>query len=251
MLRIGQPAPDFMLIDHHGMPFRLRDFQDRSQVLISFVPAAFTPICSTEVPALDALAQRFVDEAKTAVVVVTPDNVPSNAAWARQLGVTHVRLLADWKQHGQVSQRYDAWLRQDDVCDRASVLVGLDGRIKWAESVGKFGKRSAPAMLQIATLAGGRKPLAAGVSARMAMDLPAVYATTTCEHCAAVEAFLDHTALGQRVVVRHVDQDKIAMRELLALDPDGAVPTLVQNGRIVATGDASVERALRATFGVR
>lgn len=250
MLRLNTIAPDFTLTDQHGAPFRLSEHRGRHQVLLSFIPAAFTPICGTEVPALDALSPRFNREANTVVAVVTPDNAPVNAAWARELGVRNVQLLSDWNPHGLVSQAYDAWNGADGICDRASVLIGADGRVKYAESVGKFGKRAAPALLDIAIRAAGGRPAPAGQTARMTMDLPVVYTMRGCSHCEAVKAFLDRSALMHRVVVRDVATDSGAMEELLKLDGSGSVPLLAQNGRSVALGDADVIATLRRLYGV-
>lgn len=43
-LQIGDPAPDFRLPDHNGGYVRLSDFEGKSNVIIAFYPAAFTPV---------------------------------------------------------------------------------------------------------------------------------------------------------------------------------------------------------------
>ena len=47
---VGEEAPDFTLPALHGKPVTLSDYQGQKNVVISFVPAAFTPICSGQWP---------------------------------------------------------------------------------------------------------------------------------------------------------------------------------------------------------
>jgi hypothetical protein len=43
-LEVGDEAPGFRLQDHTGRYVRLSDYKDRSNVVIAFYPAAFTPV---------------------------------------------------------------------------------------------------------------------------------------------------------------------------------------------------------------
>jgi cytochrome oxidase Cu insertion factor (SCO1/SenC/PrrC family) len=43
-LNVGDEAPDFRLPDHRGGYVRLSDYKDKSNVIIAFYPAAFTPV---------------------------------------------------------------------------------------------------------------------------------------------------------------------------------------------------------------
>jgi cytochrome oxidase Cu insertion factor (SCO1/SenC/PrrC family) len=43
-LEVGDEAPDFRLPDHRGGYVRLSDFKGKSNVVIAFYPAAFTPV---------------------------------------------------------------------------------------------------------------------------------------------------------------------------------------------------------------
>ena len=43
-LQVGDVAPDFRLPDHTGGYISLSDYRDKSNVVISFYPAAFTPV---------------------------------------------------------------------------------------------------------------------------------------------------------------------------------------------------------------
>jgi cytochrome oxidase Cu insertion factor (SCO1/SenC/PrrC family) len=43
-LDVGDTAPDFRLPDHKGGYVSLSDYKDKSNVVIAFFPAAFTPV---------------------------------------------------------------------------------------------------------------------------------------------------------------------------------------------------------------
>jgi peroxiredoxin Q/BCP len=41
--RVGDPAPDFSLVDQNGKVVRLSDFRGKSNVVLAFYVMAFTP----------------------------------------------------------------------------------------------------------------------------------------------------------------------------------------------------------------
>ena len=47
-LKVGDQAPEFDLMDEHGVPRRLRDYQGKSVVVLYFYPKDFTSGCTTE-----------------------------------------------------------------------------------------------------------------------------------------------------------------------------------------------------------
>lgn len=231
MIPVGTPAPDFVLPTQDGKPFHLADYRGRSNVLIFFIPAAFTPICSTELPALSALQHSFQQSANTVVVVVTADHTPCNRAWLHHLQLTGLLIVSDWEPKGQVSQAYGAWIAEDGIPDRATVLVSKDGLVKYSESVGKFGKRSVPALLEVARAQDGRAPVQPS-SVRIPLDLPVLLVTSQCPYCQSVVNQIRELRIEDRIVVRSVGTDAEAMGWLLSLQPDGSVPVLRDQGNV-------------------
>lgn len=43
-IQIGEEAPDFTLPSHLGKTVKLSDFRGKKNVVVSFYPAAFTPV---------------------------------------------------------------------------------------------------------------------------------------------------------------------------------------------------------------
>jgi peroxiredoxin len=244
MISVGTPASDFELPDQQGTPFRLSSLRGKKNVLLFFIPAAFTQICGTEVPAMASLVDAFDQGADTTVVVITADRTDTNLHWLRHLGAERLRILSDFWPHGQASQAYGAFLAADGIPDRATVLVGKDGLVKYAESVGKFGKRSASALLQMARAQDGRAPLPADAfTARMPLDLPVLFVTSQqgCPHCRRALEEVRALQLEERIVIRSVDTDPEAMRWLLSVRPEGGVPALYYQGYLAAGDDSIIQ----------
>lgn len=244
MIAVGTQAPDFELPDQQGVPFRLSSLRGKKNVLLFFIPAAFTQICGTEVPAMASLVDAFDQGADTAVAVITADRTDTNLHWLRHLGADRLNILSDFWPHGKVSQAYGAFLTDDGIPDRATVLVGKDGVVQYSESVGKFGKRSVPALLQMARAQDGRAPLPSeAFTARMPVDLPVLFVSRQqgCPYCRRVLEQVQALQLEERIVIRNVDLDDEAMRWLLSVRPEGDVPTLYYQGHVAVGADSIIQ----------
>ncbi|MBG3879112.1 redoxin domain-containing protein [Desulfovibrio oxamicus] len=91
---VGDTAPDFALPALPG-PYtpasgpapgtiRLSDFRGKRAVVLSFVPAAFTPVCSGQWPGYNIAREEF--ERRGAVLLgITTDNLPALYAWTREM----------------------------------------------------------------------------------------------------------------------------------------------------------------------
>lgn len=64
-------------------------------------------------------------------------------------------MLADFQPKGKIAKTYGAWLDEPGISDRATVLVGKDGEVKWTESVGPGGARQPMDLLKKCEELGG------------------------------------------------------------------------------------------------
>ena len=126
-VRAGQPAPDFTLPSVSGEKISLSDYRGKSNVVISFVPAAFTPVCSGQWPGYNIVKDMF--EASDAVLLgISVDNIPTLYAWTRQMGKLWFEVLSDFWPHGAVADKYGV-LRSDGVAERALFFIDREGII--------------------------------------------------------------------------------------------------------------------------
>ena len=126
---IGQAAPDFRLRASDGTHYSLSEYLGDKNVLVVFYPLAFSPVCSHQMPELQAMLQRF-EAADTVVLGVSVDSHWANGAFARSLGV-RFPLLSDWKR--EASAAYGVLIPDAGYSARASFLVDKQGRILWRE----------------------------------------------------------------------------------------------------------------------
>ena len=126
-LKNGDVAPDFILRDQSGKEFKLSYFRGK-RVLLSFHPAAWTRVCSLQMQSLEANKDVF-ESLNTVAVGVSVDTIPSKKAWAKELGITSTRLLADFWPHGHVAKLYGIFRENDGISERANIILDEAGKV--------------------------------------------------------------------------------------------------------------------------
>ncbi|MEN8691971.1 MAG: redoxin domain-containing protein, partial [Desulfobacterales bacterium] len=58
-VKSGQMAPDFKLPSVSGEKITLSQYRDKKNVVLSFVPAAWTPVCSNQWPGYNIAKESF------------------------------------------------------------------------------------------------------------------------------------------------------------------------------------------------
>jgi peroxiredoxin (alkyl hydroperoxide reductase subunit C) len=130
-VKVGDPAPDFELPSLAGAMVRLSDFKGRKNVVLSFIPAAWTPVCSDQWPGYN-LAQELFDQQNTEIIGISVDNIPSQYAWVKEMGGIGFSVVSDFWPHGEVASKYGV-LRSSGVSERALFLVDTKGIIRYID----------------------------------------------------------------------------------------------------------------------
>ena len=125
---VGQPAPDFTLPSVTGEDITLSQFKGEKNIVISFVPAAWTPVCSDQWPGYNIVKEMFVEN-DAVLLGITVDNLPTLYAWTKQMGKLWFPVLSDFWPHGAVAERYGV-LRSDGVSERALIFIDKKGIIR-------------------------------------------------------------------------------------------------------------------------
>jgi len=92
-VRVGDPAPDFTLLDQDGVERRLADFLARGPVVLFFYPAASTSGCTRETCHFRDLASEFSAHGASRVGI-SMDSVDKQATFAENNRLDYP-LLAD------------------------------------------------------------------------------------------------------------------------------------------------------------
>ena len=127
-VKIGDRAPDFTLPSVSGEKISLSDYRSKKNVVISFVPAAWTPVCSDQWPGYNIIKEMF-DENDAVLLGITVDNLPTLYAWTRQMGQLWFPVLSDFWPHGAVAEKYGV-LRSSGVSERALIFIDKKGIIQ-------------------------------------------------------------------------------------------------------------------------
>jgi len=128
---VGQLAPDFTLRSIKGGSVTLSGYRGSKKVVLSFVPAAFTPVCSDQWPGYN-ITKNIFDSNNAILLGITVDNIPSLYAWVQQMGSLWFDVVSDFWPHGLVAETYGV-LRSDGVSERAFVFIDTAGIIRAIE----------------------------------------------------------------------------------------------------------------------
>jgi peroxiredoxin len=130
-LKVGDKAPDFTLPSVSGGNVSLSQYRGKKNIVISFVPAAWTPVCSDQWPGYN-IAKDFFDKHDTVLIGITVDNIPTLYAWTSEMGNLWFPVLSDFWPHGAVAEKYGV-LRSDGVSERALFAIDKKGIIRYID----------------------------------------------------------------------------------------------------------------------
>ncbi len=130
-LKVGGKAPGFTLPSVSGDPVSLKQYLGKRNVVISFVPAAWTPVCSEQWPGYNIVKSMF-DDHDAVLIGVTVDNAPTLFAWTQQMGGVWFPVLSDFWPHGKVASEYGV-LRSNGVSERALFVVDKKGILRYID----------------------------------------------------------------------------------------------------------------------
>ena len=131
-IAVGDMAPDFVLKDNRVQDVRLSDYRGK-KVLLSWHPLAWTGVCANQMKALEDNLSEF-EKYNTVPLGMSIDSYPSKNAWAKELGIANVKLLADFWPHGKVAQDYGLFLEEKGFSERANVLIDEEGKVIWVKT---------------------------------------------------------------------------------------------------------------------
>jgi len=141
-LSIGDKAPDFELVTlgADGPEIvKLSDQLGEGNILLLFVPMAFTGVCTQEFCSITSELADY-EGLNAKVLGISGDNPFAQAAWAEKEGIK-LTLLSDYEHAAAKAYdvAYDSFLPEKNltmggVPKRSAFIVDKDGIIAYAES---------------------------------------------------------------------------------------------------------------------
>lgn len=140
-LKVGDKAPDFTLVSKtQAGPelVTLSELTAKSNVVLLFVPMAFTGGCTTELCSISNGISEYSALSAT-VLGISGDNPFSQEEWAKKEGIT-IQLLSDYehKVSDAYGISYESFLPEKNlimggVSKRSAFVIDQNGIIQYAE----------------------------------------------------------------------------------------------------------------------
>jgi len=128
-LTIGEPAPDFTLVNQFGENVSLSSFKGKKNVVVLFYPFAFSGICTGELCALRDDLSAFQNDAAE-LLAISCDPMYSLKAFGEAESYKFP-LLADFWPHGAVSKSYGVFLEDKGFATRGTFVIDKGGILRW------------------------------------------------------------------------------------------------------------------------
>ena len=140
-IKTGDKAPDFTLVTKTaGGPqiVKLSDEIGKSNILLLFVPMAFTGVCTAELCDISTGIKDY-EELDAKVFGISGDNPFAQEIWAQKEGIT-LPLLSDYehtaaKTYGVAYEQFlpEANLIMGGVPKRSAFVIDKEGVVRYAE----------------------------------------------------------------------------------------------------------------------
>jgi len=135
-LKVGDTAPDFTLRTGNRENWHLADFRGKKNVVLAFVPFAFSKVCSAQIPSYEAELDRFKSY-DTEIVSISEDSHYALNAWAKSMGTT-LPNLSDFYPQGKVVDLYGV-RNPGGFPERSVFVIDKEGVIRYIEVLNNSG----------------------------------------------------------------------------------------------------------------
>ena len=129
IIAAGTQVPDFSLATADGEGFTQAELQGKTTLLV-FYPFAFSPVCTDQFQIYEEALPELSAQGVT-VYGVSTDATDSQQAFKEKLGVS-IQQLSDFEPKGESARKFGAYFEPGGMTDRALVLVGPDGVVRWS-----------------------------------------------------------------------------------------------------------------------
>jgi thiol peroxidase len=130
-MRVGDSAPDFMVLDTDLLPKTLEDYQGKIK-LISAVPSLDTGVCSSQTSKIDEFAADFSEN--VAVLTISMDLPFAQKRWLNTNGAERVELLSDHRM-ANFGEQYGILIKELRLLNRSLFILDTDDIIRYLEIV--------------------------------------------------------------------------------------------------------------------
>jgi peroxiredoxin len=132
-VQIGQTAPDFTLKNTDMQDVTLSSFRGQKNVVLLFVPLAFTGVCTNELCSVRDNLNNYT-KLNAEVLGISVDSPFSQKAWKEKENLNFT-LLSDFNRQAVKAYdvMYDELIGLQGVAKRAAFVIDKEGKVRYAE----------------------------------------------------------------------------------------------------------------------
>ncbi|MFH1103170.1 MAG: thiol peroxidase [Pseudomonadota bacterium] len=134
-IRVGDKAPDAILLDNDLKPVKISDYKGKI-VVLSVVPSLDTPVC-------DMQTRRFNTEAakleNVSILTISMDLPFAQKRWCGAAGIDKVKTLSDHRT-ATFGEAYGLLIKELRLLARAVLVIDREGVIRYHQLVKEVGK---------------------------------------------------------------------------------------------------------------
>ena len=130
-LKVGDPAPDFTVVDNGMAPVSLASYSGKIKV-ISAVPSLDTPVCDMETRRFNQEAASLPDN--VAVLTVSLDLPFAQKRWCGAAGIDRVTTLSDY-QDRSFALAYGVLIKELKLLSRSIFVIDAADTIRYIQHV--------------------------------------------------------------------------------------------------------------------
>jgi thiol peroxidase len=130
-VKVGDEAPDFVVLANDLSPVRFSSFRGKVCVLSS-VPSLDTPVCNAQTRRLDHEAERLGTD--VAILTISMDLPFAQKRWSDAARMNRVQTLSDHRD-ASFGTSYGLLIKEFRLLARALLLVDRDGAIRYVQIV--------------------------------------------------------------------------------------------------------------------
>jgi len=128
-VKVGSPVPNFTLPSLSGKRIGPGQFLGEKNIVLSFIPAAWTPVCSDQWPGYN-IAKPLFDSYDAVLLGISVDSLATLHSWTQVMGELWFDVLSDFWPHGGVADSFGI-LRSDGMAERAIIIIDKKGIIRF------------------------------------------------------------------------------------------------------------------------
>ena len=132
-VQVGQEAPDFTLKNTDMQDVTLSAFRGQKNVVLLFVPFAFTGVCTNELCSVRDNLNNYA-QLDAEVLGISVDSPFAQKQWKEKENLNFT-LLSDYNRQAvkAYDAQYDSLLGFEGVAKRAAFVIDRQGKVRYAE----------------------------------------------------------------------------------------------------------------------